>query len=259
MWGFKSEGELLIMKKTLRYFTDEAITMFKANPELFCNKMKEHPSDIDWIDDFYGAKASVPSKYEFDFEFKPYDKALPSEDLENALSMYELFEKHEIGPATVYNEKFLTGFIFTFGYEYFMNVIGVDKISHVFGTLFFDEGTRRASVRNTIGRLYRYVQITIDESLEDRYEITKFAFQHKNIFRIRYYTYFDGEKTHKAYFRAFWEWNKATNRSISLKTVNAVISHLSILSNISDTDLMDERVLIDYLKTYIQKIESGND
>lgn len=241
------------MEKSLNYFTDEALVMFKENKELFCEQMRLHPNDTDWIDNFYGSKAMVPSTYKFDFEFKPFYKDAINEDYENAVAMYELFKEHNLGPATIYNEKFLTGFIFTFGYKYFMEVIGADQVSHVFGTLFFDEGQRRAIARNTIGRLYRYVELTIDESLEDKYEITKFAFENKNLFRIRYYTYFDGITTHRAYFKAFKRWYDKTKGEIKLSLVQKVITHLSVLSNVSDTDLMTERDLVDYLVGYISR------
>ena len=238
----------------LRYFTDDAIAMFKANKEEFCEKMRENPDNIDWLKSFYGEDPTVPSKYNFDFEFQDYDKKSLSRDYDNAIALYELFEKNNIGPATIYNEKFLTGFIFTFGYSYFMKVMGAEEVSHVFATLFFEDGTHRAVARNVIGQLYRYVEMTIDNTLEDRYELTKYVFKNPALFRIKYNTSVDGEKTTKSIFKAFREWSEETGNSPTTKLVEKLKVHLSILANISETDLMQERSLIEYLKSYIRKI-----
>ena len=247
------------MKKVLRYFTDDALTMFKNNREDFCEMMQEHPNDTDWLTVFYGKDPTVPSKYEFDFEFKPYDKNSVVEDYDNAIALYELFEDNNIGPAIIYNEKFLTGFVFTFGYQYFMNVIGADKVSHVFGTLFFDNDPHRSVARNTIGRLYRYVELTVDDSKADRYELTKFLFQNKALQRIRYYTFMDGEISHRAFLQAFKEWVDETHKDITVNMFDKARMHLSVLANVNEIDLMQEREVVNYIKTYIKKIEHGID
>lgn len=241
--------------KNLRYFTDDAITMFKANKEDFCAKMREFPNSTDWLKSFYGDEPTVPSKYSFDFEFKPFDKKSSTRDFDNAVALYELFEENNIGPATIYNEKFLTGFIFTFGYEYFMNVMGADQVTHVFATLFFDDGTHRAVARNVVGQLYRYVEMTVDDTLVDRYEITRYVFQNPALFRIKYNTLVDGENTTRAIFKAFREWTEETHKSPTTPMVEKLKVHLSVLANISETDLMDERALINYLKEFIRKVD----
>ena len=245
------------MERQLRYFTDDALYFFKENKEEFCERMRNNPTSTDWLKDFYGKDPTVPSMYSFDFEFQEYDKNSGIGDYKNAIALYELFQEKELGPATIYNEKFLSGFIFTFGYKYFMNVMGADEVSHVFATLFFEDGTRRAVARNTVGRLYRYVEMTIDDSLEDKYEITKFAFQFPAVFAIKYNTNVDGEVTTKALFKAFKEWNYETHKPITNKKVELIKKHISILANISETDLMDEKSLIIYLKEYMKKIDNN--
>ncbi len=243
------------MERVLRYFTDDALYFFKENKEEFCRMMQDNPLSGDWVTEFYGKDPMVNSNYHFDFEFKEYNKNSEIYDIENAIALYELFEKHGLGPATIYNEKFLSGFIFTYGYQYFMNVMGADQVSHVFATLFFENGVRRAVVRNTIGRLYRYVEMTIDESLPDRYEITKFAFQNPAIFRIKYNTGVDGANTTRALFKAFREWSYEVHKAPSNKMVEAVKRHLSVMANISETDLISEKKLISELTKYIYSVD----
>ena len=173
--------------KNLRYFKDDALIFFKANREEFALKMRENPDNTDWLKEFYNNEdPTVPSKYNFDFEFKPYNKKSTNADYENAIALFELFQSQGIGPAVIYNEKFLSGFIFTFGYKYFMDVMGADKETHVFATLFFEEGRRRAIVKNVVGQLYRYVEMTIDENKADKYALTKYVFQNPALFRIKY-------------------------------------------------------------------------
>jgi hypothetical protein len=243
------------MIRTLKYLTDEALLTIKhGDKELFCKIMDENPNNPDWIEGYIGKKAFTSSAYQFDFEMKNFDKMKNSLDYDNAIALYELFAKNKIGPAIIYNEKFLTGFIFTFAYEYFMNVSGAKEVSKVFATLFFENDVRRSVSRNTIGMLYRFVELTIEENEEDPYWLTKFVFNYPVLFRIKYYTSTDGENTHKAYFKAFKEWIEETKNRPTLKIVEKVRTHLSVLSNISDTDLMDEIELVKYLKDYLNKI-----
>lgn len=242
------------MKTNLRYFTDDAISFFKANPKVFCDHMRENPDNTDWVDKLF-KNATVPSKYSWDFNFPEYDGTVSNkQDFELAKSIYELFKNNDVGPAIIYNEKFITGFIFSFGYKYFMQSVGANEQSHVFGMLFYDTGTRRATTRNIITRLYRYVEQTIDNDADDKYELTRFVFENTALFRITYYPKFDGEQTHRAFYKAFKEWHEETGKPIRSST-NKVMDHLSILCNVNDTDLMNEREVIDYIKEYIYKID----
>lgn len=242
------------MIKNLRYFTDDAILFFKANPELICEKMRENPGNTDWIDGVF-KNATVASKYSWDFDFPEYDGSVSNkQDFELAKSIYELFRDNGIGPAIVYSEKFITGFIFSFGYKYFMQSVGANEQSHVFGMLFYDEGVRRATTRNIITRLYRYVEQTVEEEAEDQYELTRFVFDNTALYRLTYYPKFDGEQTHKAFYKAFKEWHEETGKPIRV-SANKVMDHLSILCNVNDTDLMSEREVIDYVKEFIYKID----
>ena len=245
------------MKQVLKYLTDDALLYIKDkdNIEEFAKEMCKHPHSTDWIKSFCGSNPFVNSGYEFDFTFEPFDKNYVTKDIKNAIALYELFEENNIGPAVIYNEKFLTGFIFTFGYEYFMNVMGADKVSHVAATLFFDDGVHRAVVRNVVGQLYRYVAMSVDENLADRYELTKYMFQNPALFRIKYNTNVDGDKTTKAIIRAFKEWTDETHKSPDTGMVEKVKTHISVLAGISETELMNERYLINYLKDYIYNCE----
>jgi hypothetical protein len=243
------------MIKNLKFLTDEAMVAIKyGDRKSFCKKMIENPNDIEWISPFLNLNKNpfANSDYSFDFTFEPYHPKSTEEDINNAIKLYELFKKNDIGPAIIYNEKFLTGFIFSFGYPYFMKVIGAEKESHVFATLFFENDIHRSVARNVIGKLYRYIQMTVDESSQDdRYWLTKFVLKYKSLLRLKYYTFTDGKNTHKSYFKAFWEWSKETNQAPTSKLVENVRLRLSLLSNVSETDLMDEKELISILKAYI--------
>jgi tRNA-dihydrouridine synthase len=97
--------------------------------------------------------------------------------------------------------------------------------------------------------------MTVDDTLVDRYEITRYVFQNPALFRIKYNTLVDGENTTRAIFKAFREWTEETHKSPTTPMVEKLKVHLSVLANISETDLMDERALINYLKEFIRKVD----
>lgn len=237
------------MSKVLNYFTDDAILFFKTNSEEFCKKMNENKDNPDWVNDFYGKKATAPSPYEFDFKFKKFEKEEGKEDYENAVALYELFNSKGIGPSTIYNEKFMTGFIFTYGYKYFMKIAGA---SHAFSMLFFQNDIHRSVIRNAVARLYRFVELTVDEdNKEDKYWLTKFAFNNTACFRFAFNTSLDGETSHKAYIKACKIWVEKGNK-LTNPLCDDLKKHYSMLINVSDTDLMNEDDVIKYLLEYLE-------
>ena len=98
-------------------------------------------------------------------------------DYYNAIRLYELFEANNIKEAWIYDEKFIAGFLLTFGYDYFIWYTQLKTETRVSATFFFDthKGKRQAIARHLLTRLYKLVKMTINDG-EDKYAMTKFVF-----------------------------------------------------------------------------------
>jgi len=238
----------------LKYFTLDTIDQIKVNITAFVEQMRQNPKESDWLKGFFGKDPFVSSRYEFEFSFKIDENVPKNADYKNALALYNLFKDQKIGNAVIYNEQFLSGFIFTFGYEYFMWAMGAEKESHVLGTLFFSKGVRQSIARNVVGRLYRYVESTVDYRREDPFELTKFAFENPATLRMVYSPHMDGEKTRLAYFQALKQWKQNTGELITVNLVHKLLTRLSILRNVSVVDNMEENEIIAFINNFLDNL-----
>ena len=241
------------MMKTISYVTDEALETIKANLGGFYAEMKKHPDGPEWIGQYLRLNPFLPSKYEIDFEFEIGDVANVKEyDYSNAVGLYEAFKKAGIPDIVIYDEKFMVGFTLTIGYQYFMARMGLEKQSRLENTLLFPSGTRRSIAQHTVGRLYKEVCLTRDPSLDDPYELTKFAFNNPASLRIVYYTFMDNEKVSLSYFRSLKRWCSQTGETLTIKTVDGIRSRLALFCNVTIAEALPEEEIISCVLNYLE-------
>jgi hypothetical protein len=240
----------------INYFSQNALDMMSSenNMTQFYEQMKAHPDDTSWLKEFFGFEPMVPTNYELDFSFK-MDTANPEDsDYDNAVALYEAFNKLGIPPVVIFNEKFLVGFIFTFGYKYFVWRWKLDSETKVSAHIFFPASVRRSVAGNAVGRLYQRVLLTVDPDKPDDYSLTKFAFENQaTLNTIGWHNYIDGKTAHLAYFKAFKQWSEETGKSITGHFTEEVAKHLSLLCNINIVENMDEQDVIEYLLSFMRK------
>jgi hypothetical protein len=238
---------------SIKLFSENGIDTVKANMSAFYEEMKKHPSDSSWIPGLLGLDPFIPSRLSFDFDFYMDDKDPQLSDFENSMRLYRAFQENGLSNAVVFNEKFLVGFTLTKGYRYFIWRMGLKEESRVSGTLFFSSGARRSVARNCVGRLYKLVLLSKEDSASDPFWLTKFAFDNPATARIVYYVYADGENVHLAYFKAMKRWKDKTGEEITGDFADSVRQHLSLLCNINVAEDMDQEDIITYLLDFMIK------
>ena len=223
----------------------------------FFEVLKNNKESTAWIKDFCKKDPTTSSPYSFDFEFEMNSLNPAEGDFNNAVRLYELFKTNKIGNAVIYNEKFAAGFLYSFGYEYFFWASDVAAETRVSATFFFDhrKGLRQALARNLLTRLYRVVEMTIDESKEDKYELTRFVFDNPALRRIVYYPNMDGEKSSRVFVKAIKQFkDKNPELQISMKFFEKARLQFSALAHVNMVECMDEEVLISYMMNYLKTL-----
>ena len=209
----------------LRYFTDKGLNFIHQNMFEFYEEMKKHGNETKWISEFCGKDPTTKSPWNFDFEFE-MNALNPNEgDFNNAVRLYELFKSNNIGDAVIYSEKFLSGFLLTYGYEYFVWETKLEAETRVSATFFFDgrKGFRQAIARHTISRLYKLVSQTVDEEADDKYKMTRFVFMNPALRRMVYYPNMDGINAAKGYICGFMKWKAENdNNQITVKLMDNI-------------------------------------
>ena len=138
----------------------------------------------------------------------------------------------------------------TFGYDYFFWASDLAAETRVSATFFFDhrKGLRQALARNLLTRLYKVVEMTVDESLDDKYELTKFVFDNPALRRIVYYPNMDGEKSSRTFIRAIKRLkDEKPELQISMKLFEKARLQFSAYSHINMIECMDEKDVENYL------------
>ena len=234
----------------LRVFTDKGLDYIHQNISDFFELIKNNKNSPTWIKDFCkkDPTTSSPFSFEFEFEINPLN---PTEgDFNNAVKLYELFKTNNIGNALIYNEKFAAGFLYTFGYEYFTWASDLAAETRVSATFFFDyrRGLRQALARNLLTRLYKVVDLTVENEKEDKYELTKFVFDNPALRRMVYYPNLDGPKSSRCFVRAFMRKKKIDpNFEITMKRFENARLKFSALAHVNMLECMDEEVLTETL------------
>src|SRR5574344_923218 len=241
----------------LYYLSEQGLAEVQneGNMAEFCQKMAEHPHDSDWMTDLFGFNPLIKSRFSFDFSFVTGDKDPESYDCVNAVRLYKLFQGQSIPNSIVFNEKVLVGFIFTYGYSYFLWRHGAE---HADNMLFFSQGTRRAISFNAVGRLYKLVLMTYDEGAEDPFWLTEFAFDNTTMKRLVYYTYMDATKVSLALTLAVERWSDQNKTAITNEFFESARKHLSLLYNVNVVEDMERQEVVSYVFNYLQKLSAAN-
>ena len=236
----------MLRMTNLRVFSDKGLDFIHQNMTDFFEMLKNNKESTSWIKDFCKKDPTTSSPYSFDFVFET-NSLMPNEaEFNNAINLYELFKANKIGNAIIYNEKFAAGFLLTFGYDYFFWSSDLAAETRVSATFFFDyrKGLRQALARNLLTRLYRVVEMTVDESKEDKYELTRFVFDNPALRRIVYYPNMDDSKTSRAFIRAIkTAKEKNPDMPITMRTFEkyrlafSAYSHVNMLACLEEDEI----------------------
>lgn len=241
----------------LRVFTDKGLDFIHQNMGEFFEILKNNKDNTNWIKDFCKKDPTTSSPYNFDFSFE-INPLNPNEgEFHNAVNLFELFKHNKIGNAIIYNEKFAAGFLLTFGYEYFFWASDLAAETRVSATFFFNhrKGLRQALARNLLTRLYKVVEMTIDERSKDKYELTKFVFDNPALRRIVYYPNMDGQKTSRAFIKAIKIWkDKNPDAPITMKLFEKVRLQYSALAHVNMIECMDEENVVSYVLSFLNSM-----
>lgn len=242
----------------LRVFTEKGLDYIHQNMTDFFEVLKNNKESTAWIKDFCKKDPTTSSPYSFDFEFEMNSLNPTEGDFNNAVRLYELFKTNKIGNAVIYNEKFAAGFLYTFGYEYFFWASDVAAETRVSATFFFDhrKGLRQALARNLLTRLYKVVEMTVDETNEDRYELTRFVFENPALRRIVYYPNMDGEKSSRSFIKAIKIWKeKNPEFQITMKMFEKARLQFSAFAHVNMVECMDDDTSVSYMLDYLKQVK----
>lgn len=255
-WG---GGRGRMSKIHIKYMTDEALATVKANTDAITGKLIENPKSSSWLKDFFPGTLWVTKKYEIE-EFAlrvPKDDKDRETDIYNSILLYEHLRHLPLYVLT--DERFWCWINFEIGYEVALKYMPVKKGSSVFKDHWLlTQGKRRGLFFGVLSRCYFRVALSIDETLDDPYELAKFVIENPLRFRELTWRSFSSEKmivigTLKAEMRVMGEYPQAEENT---KHFAEIAKSLSKLGSVMLLDCMTEKDIEEYVyKKYKRMIE----
>lgn len=243
----------------IKYMSDEALQTLKANTDAITGKLIENPKSSAWLKDFCPSPLWVTKKYEIE-EFTlrlPKDDKDRETDLANSILLYERL--HHLPLYVLTDERFWCWMNFEMGYEVALKYMPVKKGSSVFKDHWLlTQGKRRGLFFGVLSRCYFRVALSIDESLSDKYELSKFVIENPLRFRELTWRSFSSEKmivlgTLKAEKRVLSEYPQMEENT---KHFADIAKLLSKLGSVMLLDCMTEKDIEEYIyKKYKAMVE----
>ncbi|MCB7553354.1 hypothetical protein LI033_02295 [bacterium TM223] len=244
----------------IKYMSDVALATLKANKNEITNKLIENPNSSDWLSEFVGDDLYVTKKYEIeDFILKvPSNEKDRETDIYNSIILYEKLNKLPLHVLT--DERFWCWVMFDKGYEVSLKYMPVKKESSIFKDHWlFSQGKRRGLFFGVLSRCYFRVALSVDDTLKDPYELTKFVISNPLRFRELTWRSFSSEKmivlgTLKAEKRIIEEY---PNYEENATRFGDIAKLLSKLGSVMLLDVMTEKDIEGYVyKKYKNMVET---
>lgn len=243
----------------IKYMSDEALETLKANTNTITEKLIENPDSSSWLNSFFPGTLWVTKKYEIE-EFSllvPKDDKDREVDLHNSILLYERLRHLPLYILT--DERFWCWMNFEIGYKVALKYMPIKKGSSVFKDHWLlTQGKRRGLFFGVLSRCYFRVALSVDDTLEDPYELTKFVIENPLRFRELTWRSFSSEKmivlgTLKAEKRILSEYPQMEENA---KHFADIAKSLSKLGSVMLLDCMTEKDIEEYVyKKYKVMVE----
>lgn len=177
------------MNRTINisFMTDEALETLRENSDKVSEYIKENKFDSSWISKIYSGKLYDVKKEKInDFELKiSLNDKYKEVELENAIILYEVLK--DLPRCVITDERFWAWINLSKCYKTTTQAMPIKSSSTFRNMWLFTQGKRRGIFFGANSRLYFWTELTVDESIEDKYLYTRFVFDNHE--RIRQLTW----------------------------------------------------------------------
>lgn len=257
-----TKGSGISYKGNVKFLTDEALATIKANLDKFTKIVKENPSDSSSFIAELPEECFVEKKYPIeDFELEvDGDGDYSKVDVDNAITLYEhlcCLPKHVLG-----DERFWMWLILEKCYAATIQAMPMESGKKIIADHWlFGQGRRRGLMFGALSRAYYRVQLTKDDTLEDAYELTKFATQ--NYMRYREFTW-RGYSNNKTIVTGALKGEKKAIAKYgdTIETIKdyypSIAKHISQLGSVMLLDFMREDYILDSVLAFCDSLAEAN-
>lgn len=229
-------------KINICFMSDDAVEKIRANPKEVTEYINKNKLNSRWLFDYCGENIYEEKKYKIpEFKLKvTQDGDYSKVDYDNSIILYENL-KH-LPRHILTDERFWAWFNFTIGYQASIQSIPLNKKgATITNHWLFTRGKRRGNFFGVMSRCYFRVALSIDETLEDKYELTKFVIEEKNRFRnLSWRTYSNNPKIVLGILKAEKDIFDQFGSKVMTKNYEELAKYISLYCSINLIDAMNE-------------------
>lgn len=188
------EMKIIMNKINIKILSDDALETFIANIEYVYKQIKLNPRNNSWIYSLLPENSFRDKKYKIeDFELTYSENGNYKEvDYENSLLLYKNLK--DIPRRILTDEKFWLWLYLDKFYEVAVQAMEIKSTTTLLDHWTFKQGGRRGLFFGALSRSYFRVELSIDETLEDKFELTKYIIEKPERFRTLSWRSFSNQK-----------------------------------------------------------------
>ena len=167
------------MEINVKMFTEKAYATLQKNYKDVYKEIVNHPTDSSWLKDFIGEEPYETKKYlieDFTLKFSTNNEDVA---VDNAIVMYEALK--DLPRYILCNNRFWGWILFEKFYRQAQKAIPLTE--NIIQTRWLIKTSRRELMLGVVSRQYYKVEVSIDETREDKYELSKFIIENHNPYK----------------------------------------------------------------------------
>lgn len=239
------------MQINIKLMTEEAYKTLQKNIDEVYEQIIKHPSDCIWLKDYLGFEAFEEKKYVIEDLQLDDDSEYENVAFNNTIKLYNALK--ELPRYILCNNRFWAWITFEKAYKQAIHSIKFTK--DILKNWWLSGNSRRDLLLGVISRFYFYAEVTYDNSIEDKFEITRYALKHGEAYRnIAYRNIGMLKSVSLEYFRVQKDFTENTGIQMTQYYCRELMKEASRMGSVMLIDLATNEEIYNYLYSKLLKI-----
>lgn len=185
---------IIVNKINIKYLTEEGYETVKKNVEYVFEQIKNNPRNNTWVYELLPKNPFTVKTFQIDdFELKYADDSYNDVDYDNSILLYENLKN--LPRRVLTDERFWLWLYLEKFYDVAVQVIDLKSPTTILNHWMFTQGSRRGLFFGSLSRSYFRVELSVDETLSDKYLLTKYVIEKPERFRTLSWRSYSSNKT----------------------------------------------------------------
>ena len=239
------------MQINIKLMTEEAYKTLQKNIDEVYEQIIKHPSDCTWLKDYLGFEPFEEKKYVIEDLQLDDDSEYENVAFNNTIKLYNSLK--ELPRYILCNNRFWAWITFEKAYKQAIHSIKFTK--DILKNWWLSGNSRRDLLLGVISRFYFYAEVTYDNSIEDKFEITRYALKHGEAYRnIAYRNIGMLKSVSLEYFRVQKDFTENTGIQMTQYYCRELMKEASRMGSVMFLDLATNEEIYNYLYSKLLKI-----